>query len=230
MLARLYADAARRIADSGDLSDLTAAPPASQQEQLRAALAPAVQRAPEEGAPRRFTGEFGGQDYGERLRQAFLDEIDNDEVDLVIGKGQTERAQPGKLYSISHIQQIADLVRTWVNEVFGKIVAVPRMVVANPGQQGDIYDHFTYRDHEWLTWTPGHFVKLPGIIWARCSVVIDPNGKPAIVTAEHGANVSFVWPLNDETKIANDVIDRLLDDPKLVRRINEIERGWGAGT
>ena len=34
------------------------------------------------------------------------------------------------------------------------------------------------------------------------------------------------WPINDETEIANDVIDGLLNDPEMVRRISEIERGW----
>jgi hypothetical protein len=53
-----------------------------------------------------------------------------------------------------------------------------------------------------------------------------PSSKPATVAAEHGADVSFEWPINDETKIANDVIDGLVSDPEIVRRVSEIERGW----
>src|SRR5260370_14560617 len=100
MLGRLYADAARRITDAGDLGDLTATPPASQAGQLLAALTPAVQAAREGAPPSGFTKELDGQDFGDRLRHVFLGEIEEDYSNYVRGIGTAERAEPGNRYSM----------------------------------------------------------------------------------------------------------------------------------
>ena len=226
MVNRLYADAARRITDLRDLGDLTVAPPASQQDDLREVLTPAVPAAGEEARPVGFARELRGRSFGDRLRHALLEMVDEDEADLVRGKGAAERAQPGRLYSKEDIQEIADLARSWVNDVFGALVSVPRLVVAEPGQEGDIFDQFAYREWEWRSWSQETHREA-----ARMYLLEFLNGArastgPARVAAEHGADLSFAWPLNDETKVASEVIDRLLDNPETVRRISAIERSW----
>ncbi len=232
ILPRLYADAARRITDPSDLSDLTAIPPASQAEELREALTPAAVPAADEAAddeapPRRFTKELDGQDFDDRLRQALLRAIDKDYGLVVRGKGPAERAQPGNLYEKEHIQEVADWVIERIREVLGGFVNVPQLVVAEPGEEGNIYDQFAYQEWQWRSWSPQAHREDARRYLTTFLRGERPSEEPARVAAEHGADVSFTWPFNDETKATNDVIDRLLDDhPELVRRINEIVRGW----
>ena len=229
LLSSLQADAARRIADDNDLGELTVTPLAGQIGQLREALAPAARAVDEEATSGDFRKSLDGQDldFGDRLRQAFLKEIDGDEIDLVHKKGPAERAEPGNLYSADHIQQIADLMTTWVAEVFGGLAPVPqRMRVAEPGRSGEIYDGYAYREWEWQSWSP-HTYREEARRYLQGFLLGDrPTDQPASVAADHGADVSFTWPFNDETKIADQVMNDLLSDPQIVTRINEIERGW----
>ena len=229
MLGSLQADAARRIADGNDLGELTVTPLEGQHLQLLEALAPTDRAVHDEAPPGDFRKSLDGQDldFGDRLRQAFLEEIDNDEKDLVRGRGPAERAQPGNLYSADHIQQIADLMRMWVAEVFGGLVPVPeRMAVAEPGHDGEIYDGYAYREWEWKSWSQQTYREEARRYFDGFLLGDRPTDKPASVAAEHGADVSFTWPFNDETKIADLVMNDLLKDPQIVKRINEIERGW----
>ncbi len=231
MLSRLYAEAARRIQGASELGDLTVIPLGSQERQLREVLIPAVVQAGPAARRKGFTDQLPGQDQGfrDRLRQAFLEQIDDDERHMVHGKGLTERAIPGKLYSRDHVQEIANLVLDWVTDVFGRFAKVPqRMVVAEPGNEGDIYDGFEYYEWLWRSWTPAaHRTNAKGN-YLMTLVTGVQLGKPARVAEEHGAAVLYdlISPLNEETRIADAVIDELLDDPETVRRIVEIRRRW----
>ena len=106
------------------------------------------------------------------------------------------------------------------------LLPFPGWSVAEPGQDGDVYDQFAYQEWEWRSWSPLTFKEQARRYLTQFLRGDRPSDKPATVAAEHGADVSFYWPINDETEIANDVIDGLIRDPKIVRRINEIERGW----
>jgi ribosomal-protein-alanine N-acetyltransferase len=232
ILSRLYAEAARRIPASPELGDLTVTPPASQAELLRKALIPAVvQAAPAGARPERFTDQFQGQGFRDRLRQAFLEEIGNDESRLVHGKGTAERAIPENLYAREHIQEIANLVLKWIRDVFPFARLPQRLVVAEPGDEGDIYDEFEYFARLWRSWTPAA-LRVHASEYFLSIFSTRPESAPAKVAAEHGAAVVFDIdsPLNEEARIAGEVIDELLRDTGIVGRITEILRNWGGHT
>ncbi|HEY3033621.1 MAG TPA: hypothetical protein VGJ54_03045, partial [Streptosporangiaceae bacterium] len=231
MLNRLQAEATRRIPDAAALGDLTVTPTASEAPSLREALVPPVVPATHDGGrPEGFVDRLpdDSMDFTYRLREAFLAQIDVDETVFVTGKGQDEQAQPGNLYRLDHVQQIANLAGQWVDELFGRFTP-PRspLVAAEPGDEGNIYNLFAY--HEWLSQAWGtEKYKVVASDYLADLLIKRPDSKPAGVAARHGAHVSFDWKSTEENRITRSVIKDLVRDPDLVRRIAEIERGWPA--
>jgi hypothetical protein len=115
-----------------------------------AGLGPAVVQTAHEDARRKdFTDRLPGQDqgFGDRLRDAILEQISKDKQNLAHGKGPAERAEPENMYTSEHIQRIANLVLDWIRAVFGRFAELPSAIaVAEPGDQGDIYDGFAYTE------------------------------------------------------------------------------------
>ena len=232
MLSRLYAVAARRIPNAIELGDLTVTPLDSQERQLREALIPAVVQTAHKDARRTgFTDRLPGQDqaFRDRLRQALLEQISEDEKLLVHGKGPAERAKPENMYTGEHIQEIADLVLEWIRAVFPFAHLPQRIVVGTrPEDQGAIYDAYTYYEWLWRSWTPAALRTNARVGYFVYLFSSRPETATAKVVADHSATVVFDFdsPHNEETRIADEVMDELLGDDKIVRRIAEIGRNW----
>ncbi len=234
MLNLLFALAARRIPDAAALRDLTVTPPASLAPQLREALTHSAPAAPDEERSEGFADQPRGQDQGfaARMRQAFLDEIREHKEDLVDGKGSAEHADPANLYPMEHIQQLADLARQWLIDVYGSFLQrSPRLVTAEPGAESGIFDQFAYQEWEWRQPDWNEEKGRESARWLLRHFIDRTNGAPARVAAEHGALVSIRQrPFNRETSIAWDVMENLVRDQELLGVLSDIARGWEGKT
>jgi Papain fold toxin 1, glutamine deamidase len=234
MLNLLFALGASRIPDAAALSDLTVTPPASLAPQLLEALTRPAPAAPDEQRSEGFVDQPRGQDQGfaVRMRQAFLDEIREHNEDLVDGKGSAEHADPANLYPMEHIQQLADLARQWLIDVYGSFLQrSPRLVTAEPGAESGIFDQFAYQEWEWRQPDWNEEKSRESARWLLRHFMDRTNGAPARVAAEHGALLSFRQrPFNRETSIAWDVMENLVRDQELLGVFSDIARGWEGKT
>src|SRR5260370_12537370 len=130
---------------------------------------------------------------------------------------------------MGHLQQIARQAARWLDEVFGRLTGErPALVAAEPGQPGNIYDGFAYRQWEQQGWSPETRTEVARLFLAGPGLL---GPEPARVLAEHRAVLSGPGrdrPVNADDRIAAEVSDDLLRAPAIITRVLNIERGWQA--
>src|SRR5260370_26820343 len=130
---------------------------------------------------------------------------------------------------MGHLQQIARQAARWLDEVFGRLTGErPALVAAEPGQPGNIYDGFAYRQWEQQGWSPETRTEVARLFMAGTGLL---GPEPARVLAEHRAVLSGPGrdrPVNAEDRIVAEVIDDLLRHPAIITRVLHIQRGLQA--
>ncbi|HMH89558.1 MAG TPA: macro domain-containing protein, partial [Streptosporangiaceae bacterium] len=233
LLDRLYLDALRRVPGLQALRDLTATPPASQVKSLQEARSPAPRKG--QSLPFRNQLEDGGATFSARIHDAYLADIEHLHNLLVTGRGEAEHDQAddqGRLVNLfekDHIERIAVLAMNWAKEAFGPLIPDrPALKFGEPGQDGDIFDAFSYR-----RWEDNNSTQQQLFDRARLSLIeqVNRNANVTRVAKEHNADPHYDesgFPDNEEARIIGEIADELASNSAIRDRVLEIERGWPA--
>src|SRR5260370_16253550 len=118
---------------------------------------------------------------------------------------------------MGHLQQIARQAARWLDEVFGRLTGErPALVAAEPGQPGNIYDGFAYRQWEQQGWSPETRTEVARLFMAGTGLL---GPEPARVLAEHRPVLSGPGrnrPVNTQDPIVPEVIHNLPPDPAIL--------------
>ena len=122
---------------------------------------------------------------------------------------------------------MAGLARQWTQQVFGRLSReIPRLVWAEPGQPGNLFDAFAYQ--EWSFEAMNDVLRRDEARWWLVNQ-LSHAGPASVVLREHHAYPSFdehSHPQNEEARIIDQVIGDLVADQEVVTRILRIHRGW----
>ena len=201
VLGWLRRDAIRQIPDAQALRDLTQTPPASQVRLLRAALSPAAPAGPPappappsspvppEAFLDRLSGPEGSARASGRGWAALAAEMDELYEELVSGRAPDEHARPGALYRPEQVEEMAGLARQWTQQVFGRLSReIPRLVWAEPGQPGNLFDAFAYQ--EWSFEAMNNVLRRDEARWWLVNQ-LGHGGPASVALREHHAYPSF---------------------------------------
>jgi hypothetical protein len=210
VLSYLYRDQVQQAPDAQWIRDLTSVPPASQAPQLEKLF----------GAREEETLPLGREVSGEApalrvdLVRALRQEIDR------LYDVHVRHADSRNRYDLQgDVRPLAELAEEWLREALGPLAPAPgRATVADPGNDGLIYDLLAYRAWERRGWSAG---KKRG--YARRLLTLSPEYatvQEILLGRNDGSSES--GGSDDILHVPNDVIDDLLQDQGIVDRIIEV--------
>jgi hypothetical protein len=238
VLNGLYHEQLQRIPCPDWLRDLTATPPASQARQLREVLHPRIA-----ARARRSRDRAAGPlatSLRPRFRQQLGDAVAADLAEMselyVAGTGEAEHTEEN-LYDLhGHIAGIADLVAEWVRDALGPLAPeLAGLVTAEPGQPGDIYDIFAFRQRQLEQWerTGDDRERTEAARTFLISTLLR-YGTAADVLAAHNAEPRFDnngRAANEEGRLVDRVVTDLLRRPPVHTQALRLWQVWpGAQT
>jgi hypothetical protein len=143
----------------------------------------------------------------------------------VEGRGPEERQARG-LHSMERVGQVAQEVKWWFDQAFGRFVTVPAAVPDRPGQPGDVHDQFVYADERINAMTESESRQQAAYELRSWLYGAEPLAK---VLAAYRVNPVFGHegvPPNGQARMVDAVIEDILNEPGRVRQVLEIWRGW----
>ncbi len=233
-LSRYYSSVARGIPDPRTLTGLAAVPPDTQVQRLREALSPPGLIEGADEGPADFVDRLRDETepFRVKLAREMRDLLEEDYQDIVTGHGEAEHDAEDALYSWDHVGRIARLASEWINEVFGSMAGVadqePR--IAEPGEPGNMYDHFDYVRWQMSTMKGPELVDI-----ARKMLGSNLMMAESIVglLKRHNADPHYgpdSEPLNEIANVVDDAIEALVADENVVQQALEVRRGWDGRT
>jgi len=173
---------------------------------------------------------FASRGFEAKVRKELVKQLAADFDVGVVGMGREEYDVPDNLIPMPDVEQIGRQVREWIMLAHGHLAPVPELVADREGRPGNLHNLFRLRD-----------AQIQGMSWAdkgenarrllrRYLLAGIAAGE---VLAAHHALLSFhpeTWePQNEESRIAQAVIDDLLISPRTVREMLFVWRGSRGG-
>jgi O-acetyl-ADP-ribose deacetylase (regulator of RNase III) len=222
-----YSQVAQEIRSAGHLASLAVVPPASQAQRLREAFTPPSGIADPDDESRLFTEVLPDEDepFRAKLERRVRAVIQAHHQEVTTGRGEEEHDEPGALYEPEHVIRIAELVRQWINDVFGHLSGPGEALVwSEPGGPGNVFDLFDYSRWELANLEPEHVVEIARdqiyvhVLPELRELLNSHNAHP-----RHGGNLE---PLDEAARILDDVIYGVLQDRAVLEQTLEMARGW----
>jgi len=138
-------------------------------------------------------------------------------------KGEKEHADPAKTHQLSEMERIGERAKMETDKVFGQFALGPPLKGDQPGKPGNIHDQWAVIQ-----------TRLEGMnagqkrTYAKDKVFYEFANDEQLLQISRGVNASPDFGAsNEEAVIQRELADEATDTEAKVKRINEIQRGWG---
>jgi peptidoglycan hydrolase-like protein with peptidoglycan-binding domain len=162
--------------------------------------------------------------YETRIRDYLTRSIRDLYDELVVGRGPAEHADPANLYSMSRFEEIGNAAKAEVDAVFGSYRTGPRFRASV-----NLFDQWRAEQRALAAMSPAQRrEKARDLV----SYLLQSDQEVFDINRDHGAIPSRRTLSPGETESEFTILERIREDftrdPADVRKLNEIDRGWGA--